>query len=144
MTELILLDTGTLGQIAHPRAKVEITEWLKTLVSAGVGVTIPEIADYEVRRNLLLEGLTKSIQRLDQLEQFLTYLPLTTQAMRKAAELWAKARKAGEPTADPKELDGDVILAAQALEVGGIVATDNPGHLSRFVEAKKWSDIPCP
>lgn len=45
------------------------------------------------------------------------------------------------PTADPKDLDGDVILAAQALESGGIVATDNVGHLGRYVTAKNWRDV---
>lgn len=45
------------------------------------------------------------------------------------------------PTADPKALDCDVILAAQAVEVTGIVATDNIGHLSRFLIAKSWRDI---
>ena len=45
------------------------------------------------------------------------------------------------PTADPKELDCNVILAAQALEVEGIVATANIGHLSWFVTAKHWYDI---
>jgi predicted nucleic acid-binding protein len=61
--------------------------------------------------------------------------------MLKAAELWAEARKRGKPTADIKELDGDVILAAQALQVDAIVATENVGHLSLFVEAKHWKDI---
>lgn len=59
----------------------------------------------------------------------------------KAAELWAQARKAGQPTADPKELDCDVILAAQALEVNAVVVSENIGHLSRFVEAKHWKDL---
>ena len=61
--------------------------------------------------------------------------------MLKAAELWAEARRSGMPTADPKELDCDVILAAQALGIDGIVATENIGHLSRFVAAKHWYDI---
>ena len=45
------------------------------------------------------------------------------------------------------KLDIDVILAAQALTaqvpVGDdiIVATDNVGHLSRFVTANLWSNI---
>jgi hypothetical protein len=34
-----------------------------------------------------------------------------------------------------------VILAAQALEVNGIVATDNVNHLARFVTARTWRDI---
>ncbi|KAF0210813.1 MAG: hypothetical protein FD167_5373 [bacterium] len=45
------------------------------------------------------------------------------------------------PTADPKELDCDVVLAAQALMVNAIVATENVAHLSRYTEAKHWRDI---
>ena len=61
--------------------------------------------------------------------------------MLRAAELWADARRRGKPTADPKELDADVILAAQAIEAGAIVATENVGHLSRYVTARHWSAI---
>ena len=68
-------------------------------------------------------------------------MPLTTETMLKAAELWADARRRGVPTADPKELDGDAILAAQAIQVGAVVATDNVGHLSRFVDARNWMEI---
>lgn len=61
----------------------------------------------------------------------------------KAAQLWAEARRRGRPTADPKALDGDVILAAQATLVAEegnevIVATTNVGHLSQFVDAREW------
>lgn len=141
MSRKIILDAGPLGKIAHPRPNPEITNWLQDVLSAGDEVIIPEIADYEVRRNLLLSQLTKSIERLDHLKKFLTYLPLTTDTMLKAAELWANARKTGQPTADSKELDADVILAAQTIREGGIVATENIGHLSRFVAAKHWQDI---
>jgi len=137
----VMLDTGPLGMFAHPRADREIVEWVDNLVISGVSVIIPEIADYELRRNLLLEGLMRSLARLDQLKGFLLYAPLTTEVMLKAAEFWAEARRQGQPTADPKELDGDVILAAQALQVGAVVATDNVGHLSLFVEAKSWREI---
>ncbi len=85
------------------------------------------------------------IRRLDQLKAAITYRPITTEVMLKAAELWAEARRRGRPTADPKVLDGDVILAAQAtlVAVEGkgnevIVATTNVGHLSQFVDACKW------
>jgi predicted nucleic acid-binding protein len=101
----------------------------------------PEITDYEVRRSLLLNNLPRSVQRLDALKARLLYLPLTTRAMLQAAEFWAEARKVGKPTADPKELDCDVLLAAQAQEAGGIVATENVGHIARFVAARHWRDI---
>lgn len=87
---------------------------------------------------MLLHGMLASLSRLDALQKTLTYLPITTTVMHKAAELWADARKHGRPTADPRELDCDVILAAQAIEAGGIVATENVGHLSRYVTALHW------
>ncbi len=66
--------------------------------------------------------------------------------MLKAAELWATARKGGYPTAAPDALDGDVILAAQALllkDEGNevVIATTNVGHLSRFIDAREWQNI---
>ena len=74
------------------------------------------------------------------------YIPLTDEALRLAAELWAKARQEGRPTADSKELDIDVILAAQALPFGVaasdvVVATTNVRHLAQFVAAKHWTGI---
>jgi toxin FitB len=123
----VVLDAGPLGRIAHPRPNRQIAEWYKLLAGSGVEIIVAEVADYEVRRNLLLEGLDRSVERLDELKQELTYLPLTTAHVLKAAELWAMARRVGQPTADPKELDCDVILAAQALSVNAIVATENIG-----------------
>ena len=60
--------------------------------------------------------------------------------------MWAESRQAKLPTADPKELDGDVILAAQGLLVGEggeevVIATTNVEHLSRFVDAREWQNI---
>ena len=70
----------------------------------------------------------------------------TTDVMLRAAELWALVRSAGLPTAAPDALDGDCILAAQAMLAAGpvdtvTVATDNLGHLSRFVDARLWETI---
>ena len=100
MTKPWVLDTGPLGRLAHPASNPEIVNWLEHQLDSGIPVIIPEIADYELRRSLVLEGLTRSITRLDKLESVLIYLPLTTAAMRQAAELWAEARRRGRPTAD--------------------------------------------
>jgi predicted nucleic acid-binding protein len=137
----VMLDTGPLGRIAYPRRNSEIMAWVDQLQSAGIIIVLPEIADYELRRNFLLEGLTSSLTRLDQLKSLFYYLPLNTKTMMKAAELWADARRRGRPMADPKELDGDVILAAQAIQLGAVIATENVGHLSLFVEARLWRQI---
>lgn len=140
MNKTVMLDSGPLGKIAHPRPNAEISEWLIKLLRANITVIIPEIADYEVRRNLLLSDLKKSIIRLDQLKQVLFYQPITTQIMLNAAMLWAKARKLGKPAADLKELDGDVILSAQALYANAIIISENIGHLSLFTDAVHWKE----
>jgi predicted nucleic acid-binding protein len=145
LTDRIALDTSPLSLLSHPnehepRVK-EIRDWLEAHLAAGTVIFIPEIADYEVRRELLRLGRQKSLERLDGLQSILTYLPLDTPTMRRAAELWAAARQRGVPTADPKEIDADVILAAQTEQVQAAVATDNVGHLGRFVTAKQWRDL---
>ena len=141
MIRPIALDSGPLGALAHLRRNLDITAWLDGLLAAGVVVYLPEIIDYEVRRGLLAAHMARSVRRLDQLKDALTYLPLTTAMMLEAAQLWAEARQRGQSVADPKELDGDVIIAAQARQVGAVVATENVGHLALFVEAKSWRAI---
>lgn len=122
--------------------------WLHTLAAARARIVVPEIADFEVRRKLLHLALASSVARLDQVVSVLDYDPLTTPAMRRAAEFWASVRQAGQPTADPKELDCDCVLAAQASLLGGpgdsvTIATANVGHLSRFprTDARQWDTI---
>jgi predicted nucleic acid-binding protein len=114
------------------------------LIAAGVRVVIPEITDYELRRELLRAGKVASVRRLDALAQATEYLPINTTAMRRAAELWALARQQGQPTAADNTIDADMILAAQALTLGApqvVVATSNVGHLARFVPAEPWQNI---
>jgi predicted nucleic acid-binding protein len=143
---IVLLDTGPLGILVHPRVSQECQDWLEDiLLLKKYRVVLPEIADYELRRELLrLDNLAR-IKRLDRLKQRLEYLPLTTDVMLQAAELWAIARQKGKPTADPHSLDGDVILAAQAMLIDTtdqtVIATINVRHLSLFTDAREWSDI---
>ncbi len=144
-----MLDEGPLSLVIHPRGGAEAAEakeWMRHLREAGVAVRVPEIADYELRRELLRAGKPRSVERLDRFGEEAGFLPLTTEAMRLAAEIWAGARNRGEPTAPDPALDGDVILAAQARLLGSelagvVVATANLGHLSRLVAAVHWRDV---
>jgi predicted nucleic acid-binding protein len=143
----IVLDAGPLGLVTNPKyspQSLACAQWLEALVASGAQVIVPEISDYEVRRELLRAQKHKGIERLDALAGLLRYLPLSTEAMRHAAILWAKARQQGQPTASDKALDGDVILAAQAITLDApnvLVATTNVGHLSRFVLAEIWQNV---
>jgi predicted nucleic acid-binding protein len=122
--------------------------WAESLVTAGVILLLPAIADYEVRRELLRAGKTSSVARLNALRvnPAFQYIPMTDAALTHAATLWAEARRRGLPTADPAELDCDVVLAAILLTAifpknRIIVATSNVGHLSRFLPAETWQKI---
>ena len=89
---------------------------------------------------------TAGIRRLDVVKATNEYAPITTDVMLRAAELWADVRRKGLPTSAADALDGDCILAATALHASGpgdavTVATDNVGHLSRFVDAQLWETI---
>ncbi len=149
MTTIIILDSTPVGLITNPKATASAKgcqEWFKTLFERGYKVILSEIVDYEIRRELLRANKLSGIRKLNQLKSELIYLPITTQVMLKAAELWAETRKKGKPTADDKALDGDMILTAQALllqnsDYDVVIATSNIKHFSMFVDAKKWEDI---
>jgi hypothetical protein len=107
---------------------------------------IPEIADYEVRRELLRAGKGAGIGGLDALKSMLGYAPITTPVMLKAAEFWAAARKMGRQSANDASLDADMILAAQAAALAGdgeeaVIATTNVRHLVLFAPARVWREI---
>lgn len=146
---VVVLDSTPLGQATNPKQteeNVACQQWIAHLLEKGVRVVIPEIAAYEVRRELIRSSRIGGIARLDYAKTTLEYLPITTDAMLLASELWAKARREGYPTASDKALDGDVILIAQALtsrvpESDIIAATANVSHLSNFITAKEWQDI---
>ena len=80
------------------------------------------------------------------LKQRLGFLPIESDAMLIAAELWAEARNSGRPTAAIQSLDADTILAGQARTchqrgVEVIVATENVEHLQAMTHAVFWLDI---
>jgi predicted nucleic acid-binding protein len=122
----------------------ECLRWIQATIASGRRVIVPEIADYEVRRELLRAERLAGLARLDILVHELDYLPITTYAMRLAAQLWARTRQQGRPTADDRALDGDVILAAQVLTSSypdAVIATTNVGHLALFTRAALWTDL---
>lgn len=102
MSMIVLLDSGPLGMVTNPKASPDCEicrSWLESLLIKNGVVRIPEIADYEVRRELLRANKLKGLKRLDELKNKLPYIPINTQTMLKASEFWATARQSGQPTA---------------------------------------------
>lgn len=149
---IVFLDTSVLGAIVNPNAKSErvkaIKAWAAQMESAGHQLIVPAIADYELRREFLRANKTASIAELDRFNTAVPdrYLLLEDAALKIAAAEWAKVRNQGTPTADPKALDADAVLAGQVLDQGlaltdYVVVTDNVGHLSLFMNAAEWQTI---
>ena len=123
-------------------------QWVKDCLLAGHRIYVPAIVYYETLRELERLQAAAQIERLRQFcfvepERFLV---LQTAHLELAAQLWARARQSGQPTADAQALDGDVILAAQAISLAlpadnYVVATTNVSHLIRFVPAADWQTI---
>lgn len=106
MSKVILLDTGPLGMVTHPRGNQQASEWLARLLWQRTAVRMGN------RRLRATAG----------------------------------AHPRNKPTADDSALDGDVILAAQALLLATsgsdvIIATTNVKHLSSLADARLWSAI---
>lgn len=151
MDRIVLLDSGVIGLLCSSPTLPGVIRGharLGDLYDLGVAVMIPDVTDYEVRRELIRTGASAKLARLDSLRDKVFTISLTFEAWAKAAEFWAVVRKAGRPTADRHALDGDAILAGVAATTGSpgddvVIATTNVGHLSRFpgVVARRWDEI---
>ena len=75
--------------------------WLRVILASGAVPVIPEIAHYEVRRELHRIPTAGSLRRLDyplDLGSGLDHLVLTTDATLKAADFWSFLRQSEIPT----------------------------------------------
>ena len=145
----LLLDTCIVSRLCHPKksrdeALLDWFEQLRASEASQLTICLPEIVDYETRRGLNHIArqhnrlTTRSLERLDQFGEAFEYLPLNTETMKLAADLWGRARAEGRAGADSKALDGDLILAAQARLNNGEVLTDNVRHLSPWCKTRSW------
>lgn len=154
LPQAVVLDTTPLGLLTQKKGIAEAEAcraWANSLGQIGCLFFVPEVADYELRREFVRQGNVAAVARLDLLNASATgqYLPLTTPAVRLAADLWAQVRNRGIVTAPPEALDADALIAAQARLLspaafglsGVVVATANVGHLSALTAAVLWSDI---
>jgi predicted nucleic acid-binding protein len=151
MTHLLVLDASVVGAITNPK-QTSLTVrncqiWFRRALERQSLFVLPEIADYEIRRELLRGKKINGIKQLDELKATIYYYPIDSETMLRAAQLWAESRQRGMTTADPRELDGDVILAAQAIQLQQkgyevTIVTTNVGHLAQFVTASHWQDLP--
>ncbi len=149
---IIILDTFPASSGAkRPGKELSVSdtcrEWVDGCEVAGHTMLVPAISYYEALREMERRQAARQVIRLRSFCLLPTrFIPLTTMHLDLAAKLWGEVRRDGQPTASSDALDGDVILAAQALSLGlspseYIVATTNVRHLARFVPCDEWTNI---
>jgi predicted nucleic acid-binding protein len=150
LARIIPLDAGVVGLLCCSPTDPDVPEckqWIAGLLSRRAVVIIPDVTDYEVRRELVRLDARgkKKLLRLDAIRSNLKPAEVTPKAWIKAAEFWAIVRRSGLTTAHPMALDADAILAAVAVTVRKpgdtvTIATTNVGHLARFpgIDAREW------
>jgi hypothetical protein len=152
MNRVVLLDCCTLGTITNPNDDnaegLHCRQWAEDLRRKGTQVKIPAIADYELRREYIRLNFGKSLAELDNLVRVFGRVDLTPEALLKAAELWAAAKRDyGRDLRCNHKIDADMILCGQAFieSANGdkiLIATDNLRHLRlAWPESHLWSDI---
>jgi predicted nucleic acid-binding protein len=135
MSLTVFLDAGPLSLITNPKSTsetVSAAQWVIAMRTAGHRFVVPAIADYEVRRERIGAGKLRSVIKLDTFNAASPdrFLSVTDSALILAAQFWAQSRNAGATIADPKELNADVLIAAQAIHTGiardsFVIATSN-------------------
>ena len=123
-------------------------EWIRDCLFAGHKIYVPEMSYYEAIRELKRLQATVQVAKLRAFCFTLPdrFIPITSNHIEMASDLWAISRQAGKPTASDDALDGDMILCAQVLSFNlpasdFVVASTNTKHLSVFVPAEEWLNI---
>lgn len=151
----LLLDTNALIKLCHPLRHQEIEKWLQAWLARAQEtgdheVIISAAADYEARRGYLWKlekhpDEPKALARLDHFCDLLGVLPISEDMLKDAARFWSDARKGGYSTSPERDVDWDVLVAAQAKTLSAVVVTSNSRHIARYgVDARDWDKIPPP
>ncbi|MEA5489454.1 MULTISPECIES: hypothetical protein [Pseudanabaena] len=153
---IVFLDSGVIGLLSNPNKRdraIACEDWLYGLFAKGVYVVSSDICDYEVRRNLVLESMRfekrlQPLTSLDELHDFIDFLPVTSKILISASDVWAKSRLQGQAMSNAASIDVDAIICAhwELLKEEFpsryvVIATTNVRHLSRFTEAFEWESI---
>ena len=83
------------------RMSIAATGLAPVIEAGGARVIVPEIADYEVRRELIRVGATAGLDRLSRLSARYSLLLINRPALLQAAELWAHVRTRSPPYRTP-------------------------------------------
>ena len=86
--DILILDTGPLGLITNPKESDDgrrCKAWVWSALGTGSRVVVPDVVDYEIRRELIRAGKAKGLARLDSLVDELERAPVDLRVWQLAA-----------------------------------------------------------
>jgi tRNA(fMet)-specific endonuclease VapC len=119
-----LIDTDILSALL--RQDPIATNRAKSYVAAHRKLTISVITQYEILRGLRAKTAAAQIARFQRALTANTILPLTDEAIDRAASIYAHLYRQGTLIGD-----ADILIAATALTHGLILVTNNVRHFQR-------------
>ena len=125
-----LLDTSTLSEAIKQRDPRVARQARDHLVRFG-RFSFSIITRFEILRGLFAKNATRQIRNFQEQCVISDVLPLTDDAVVKAAELYAELRKRGEPIDD-----ADLLIAGTALVNGRSLVTENIEHFRRIPDLR--------
>lgn len=137
LNRVVVFDSKPLGEICNPIKRVQTKKLTNFIREQNLAIRVAEITDYELRRELTLQQFNKGLNNLNKFRQKQQIIPIDSESLITATQLWAEIRKTGQATADNKNIDCDVIMVAQALQLSEqfqqiIILTIDVKDLFRF------------
>lgn len=147
MRTKLMLDTNILARICHPIKHRDVQAWFQSILDERpptFDVVVSAITFYELQRALRKVGASRSMEQLSELAKHLSWLPITVETAKQAAELWSRLGEAGAQERD-RISDADILIGAQAMREGAVLVSSD-GALARCgalvgLEVRDWSRI---
>jgi len=115
------LDTNIISFII--KGNEAVRERYFDVVSKGVHCVIPLMVYYEVKRGLKANNAGNRLRSFESICSVLGIVNLTSADMDVAADIYAEHKALGKPIDD-----GDLLIAAQCINNGYILVTNNTKH----------------
>lgn len=127
-----VLDTNVIAD--RMKAREPVSQRLTVAVQTGHRVCLCQPVYYEVMRGLLKTNATRKLHLFQTtIVPLLTWVSLTDDDWRQAAQFWANAVNAGKQLADT-----DLLIAAIAKRVDGVVVTDDGDFDALPIRRENW------
>lgn len=120
-----ILDTDTLSFFFRNRP--EVVEKVNAYLTVHGILNLSVVTYYEVLNGLLYKDAHKQLEKFERFIDLNQVIFLNVEIAKKAAEIYANLRKAGQVIGH-----NDVLIAATAIVYDLTLITNNLGHLSRI------------